>query len=292
MIAVAGIQDQELTVGAERPGIDDPAVGRRVDRGARPGRERNALRLAAEAVGSPKRLTSGAVDRQRQQALASAKATAGAMRSASPSEVGGAVSRAPLPWRRSPRSASAAARAAAAISLLHQRDQIAEAGRLLGKGRGLALFLGERRPREAVPRCALFARSGDRSAPVLGEGRGVGRGAGRARGSISARERDQLPRSAASFSAATRRSGTTAPSRMALRTAASASSGRTRIAGGGRRPMRCRAASTSASTPRRSPASARISASLLDRALSRRSVFVDLALRASGRACRWRSGSG
>ena len=43
-------------------------------------------------------------------------------------------------------------------------------------------------------------------------------------------------------------SGTTAPSRIALRTEASASSGVTRMAGGGLSPMRCSAPSTSAST--------------------------------------------
>ena len=66
--------------------------------------------------------------------------------------------------------------------------------------------------------------------------------------------RDSSARSATSISVSLRKSGTTAPSRMALRTEASASSGFTRIAGGGLSPMRCSAPSTSASTPRR-PAS-------------------------------------
>ena len=46
-------------------------------------------------------------------------------------------------------------------------------------------------------------------------------------------------------------SGSTAPSIMAVRTDSSASSGRTIMAGGGRRPMRCSAASTSVITRRR-----------------------------------------
>ena len=66
--------------------------------------------------------------------------------------------------------------------------------------------------------------------------------------------RESSVRSAISTSVSSRKPGTTAPSRMALRTEASASSGFTRIAGGGLRPMRCSAPSTSASTSRR-PAS-------------------------------------
>ena len=69
--------------------------------------------------------------------------------------------------------------------------------------------------------------------------------------SIEAVTRDSSVRSAISTSVSSRSSGTTAPSRMALRTDDSASSGLTRIAGGGLSPMRCSAPSTSASTPRR-----------------------------------------
>jgi hypothetical protein len=58
-------------------------------------------------------------------------------------------------------------------------------------------------------------------------------------------------RSAARAAVSARISGTTAPSRMALLTDESASSGLTSRAGGGSRPMRCKAASTSASTERR-----------------------------------------
>lgn len=65
-------------------------------------------------------------------------------------------------------------------------------------------------------------------------------------------------RSASSASVCWRSSGTTAPSRMALRTDDSASSGLTRMAGGGLSPMRCRAPSTSASTSRRADSEARI----------------------------------
>ena len=59
---------------------------------------------------------------------------------------------------------------------------------------------------------------------------------------------------------------------MALRTEASASSGRTRIAGGGWWPIRCSAASTSASTSRRSASEARSAVSFSPRAAIRRSV--------------------
>ncbi len=69
-------------------------------------------------------------------------------------------------------------------------------------------------------------------------------------------------RSATSLSVSPRMPGTTAPSRMALRTEASASSGVTRRAGGGLRPMRCSAASTSASSPRRSCSERRTASSL------------------------------
>ena len=75
--------------------------------------------------------------------------------------------------------------------------------------------------------------------------------------SISARSDWSWRRSTASWSAASRRSGTTAPSRIALRTEDRASSGRTRMAGGGRWPIRWRAASTSIKTSRRSSSEAR-----------------------------------
>ena len=63
--------------------------------------------------------------------------------------------------------------------------------------------------------------------------------------------RPSSARSVARVSASARSSGTTAPSSMAVRKAASMSSGWTRIAGGGRRPIRCSAARTSPMTPRR-----------------------------------------
>ena len=58
-------------------------------------------------------------------------------------------------------------------------------------------------------------------------------------------------------------SGSTAPSMMAVRTDCSASSGRTISAGGGCRPIRCRAASTSAITARRSSSDLRSERSVL-----------------------------
>ena len=97
------------------------------------------------------------------------------------------------------------------------------------------------------------------------------RGAGRAPAPSRHGATDSCWRSAASLSAASRRSGTTAPRRMALRTEASASSGRTRIAGGGRWPMRWRAASTSARR-RGARAARRRTFLVLRRAPRRRSV--------------------
>ena len=58
-------------------------------------------------------------------------------------------------------------------------------------------------------------------------------------------------KSVASASVSLRNSGKTAPSKIDVRIAASMSSGPTSTAGGGLRPMRCNAASTSAMTPRR-----------------------------------------
>ncbi len=69
MIPAAGIQDQELAVSAEGPGINHPAVARSRDLGAGPGGDRQALFGAAEAVGGAEFPDSHAVDRQRQQAL-------------------------------------------------------------------------------------------------------------------------------------------------------------------------------------------------------------------------------
>src|SRR3954470_16206197 len=50
MISATSVQDQELSVGSERPRIDNPAVGRRRHLGASPAGERNTLLGSAETV--------------------------------------------------------------------------------------------------------------------------------------------------------------------------------------------------------------------------------------------------
>src|SRR5580692_2562014 len=69
MIAAAGIEDQELAVIAERPGIDHPAVAGCGDLGARTGRHGETLFGASDAVRSAKLLDSDPVDRQRNPAF-------------------------------------------------------------------------------------------------------------------------------------------------------------------------------------------------------------------------------
>ena len=80
------------------------------------------------------------------------------------------------------------------------------------------------------------------------------------------------PRSAASFSARPRSSGTTDPSSMAVRSDCSASSGRTSSAGGVRRPARCSAASTSTISERRESSEALTCCSRTSSGRSRASV--------------------
>ena len=53
MIPVARIQDQELAVIAEGSRINNPAITRSCDLGARPGRDGKAFFLPAEPVGGP-----------------------------------------------------------------------------------------------------------------------------------------------------------------------------------------------------------------------------------------------
>ena len=84
-------------------------------------------------------------------------------------------------------------------------------------------------------------------------------------------------------------SGSTAPSSMAVRTDCSASSGLTISAGGGRRPMRCSAASTSPITARRPSSDLRMVSSLASSGLSRASVAAIAAFDAAQRSRRCRS---
>src|SRR5215204_3805588 len=69
MIASAGIEDQELSVGTEWSGIGDPAVAGRRNLGAGPGRDRHALFASAEAVGHTEVAKPDAVHRKRQRAF-------------------------------------------------------------------------------------------------------------------------------------------------------------------------------------------------------------------------------
>jgi hypothetical protein len=63
MISAAGIKDQELAIIAEGAGVNHPSVARSRDLAARAGSDRYTLFGASEAVGGPKFLDSGAVDR-------------------------------------------------------------------------------------------------------------------------------------------------------------------------------------------------------------------------------------
>src|SRR4051812_20428023 len=69
MIPAPGIEDQELSVAAERSGIDHPAVARCCDRGSGPACQRNALLAPADPVGTAKIPDLVTVNRERQQAL-------------------------------------------------------------------------------------------------------------------------------------------------------------------------------------------------------------------------------
>ena len=78
MIPAAGIQDQELPVGAERTGINHPSVARRRHLGAGAGGDGEPLLGAAEPSDAPKSRMLHAVDRHRQHALGGREGDAGA----------------------------------------------------------------------------------------------------------------------------------------------------------------------------------------------------------------------
>ena len=102
--------------------------------------------------------------------------------------------------------------------------------------------------------------------------------AGRVRRRSPCARPSRSARSPAKASACARISGTTAPSVIAVRTACSASSGRTISAGGGCRPMRCSAARISTIVPRRSSSDFWNSCSLLVERLKARLRRVDIGL--------------
>src|SRR5665213_3571575 len=64
MIPATGIEDQELSVAAERAGVNYPAITRCCDLGTRPGCQRNALFDATCAVGTAKIANPGPINRQ------------------------------------------------------------------------------------------------------------------------------------------------------------------------------------------------------------------------------------
>ena len=63
MIPAPGIEDQELSVAAERTGVNNPAVTRGCDLRAGPGCQRNAFFYATCAVGTAEIANLGAVNR-------------------------------------------------------------------------------------------------------------------------------------------------------------------------------------------------------------------------------------
>src|SRR6266478_6935357 len=69
MIPVPGIEDQELSIAAEGPGVNNPAVTRGCDLSAGPGCQRNAFFDATRAVGTAEIANPGAIYRQGEQSL-------------------------------------------------------------------------------------------------------------------------------------------------------------------------------------------------------------------------------
>src|ERR1700730_12765307 len=66
MIPATGVEDQELSEAAKRPGVNNPAVTRRCDLGSRPGCQRNAFFYAARTIGTAKIANLDAINRQRE----------------------------------------------------------------------------------------------------------------------------------------------------------------------------------------------------------------------------------
>src|SRR4029079_17399082 len=69
MIPAPGVEDQELSIAAERAGIDNPAITRRRDLGAGPGSQGNALLDTADPIGTAKIPDLVTVNRERQEPL-------------------------------------------------------------------------------------------------------------------------------------------------------------------------------------------------------------------------------
>src|ERR1019366_2366881 len=66
MIPAPGIEDQELSVAAERPGVNNPAITRCCDLGSGPGCQRNAFFYATRAIGTAKFANLDAINRHRE----------------------------------------------------------------------------------------------------------------------------------------------------------------------------------------------------------------------------------
>src|SRR5580704_1897286 len=66
MIPAAGIEDQELAITAKRPGVNNPAVARGSNLGARMGCDGQALLRATGAIRGPELANPRSVDRQTQ----------------------------------------------------------------------------------------------------------------------------------------------------------------------------------------------------------------------------------
>src|SRR5271154_2764741 len=66
MIPAPGIEDQELSVAAERSGVNNPTITRGCDLGSRPGCQRNAFFYATGAIGTAKIANLYAVNRHRE----------------------------------------------------------------------------------------------------------------------------------------------------------------------------------------------------------------------------------
>jgi hypothetical protein len=171
-------------------------------------------------------------------------------------------------WRCSCVSASSARRAASAARVVGG-DVLFDAFDEIAQGLGLhceliaggALRLGC--PERRWPRGLAWPRSARPGAGVSLASPSISPAIALRSSAMRSRRRTSSARSVPRIVISWRRSGTTAPSSIEARTASRISSGRTSTAGGGRRPMRWRAASTSPISPRRLSSERRIAVSLV-----------------------------
>ena len=247
MIAAASIQDQELSIAAKRAGVNNPAVAGRSN--LRPGWVpiERPFWVPPRAIGTAEFADFHAIDRQTQM---SAHGRKGDRRRKAPGSLSAA---------RSGRVASSAIeRASAARFARRPGRDLFELGDEVLKAVGLVRELGGTLPLgverllsgrllasgvvRSARSCAIARAPRDRDCARDDRVRRRYPCARSENGKIAGRARRPAPRI----------SGSTAPSAIAVRTACSASSGRTSSAGGGCRPMRCRAARISTIAARRS----------------------------------------